>query len=97
MNFEQELIEFNGIGYPFEMLGLDAGKGAGYSMTYTIKGTYDDPSGKFSEVYGNVVLIDCGYVLPQVLDKLYEELDVLKPILTPDIYNELKNLLDYIN
>ena len=97
MNFEQELIEFNGIGYPFAMLGLDASKAAAYNVTYTIKGTYEEAAGKFSEVYGNVVLVDCGYVLPQFLEKLYAELDVLKPILTPDQYDELRKLLDYIN
>ena len=63
MNFDQELIEFNGVGYPFEMIGLDAGKGSGFNMTYKVKGTYEESGGKFSEVYGNVVLIDCDYVL----------------------------------
>ena len=72
------------------MLGLDVGKGTGWNITYKIKGTYEDADGKFSEAYGNVVLVDCNYVLNQIIDNLYEELDFLEPKLGPAIYKELK-------
>ena len=74
MNFEKELIVYNGIGFPFAMLGLDSDSGSGYNMTYTIKDTYEDADGKFSTIFGDVVFVDCNYFIDQVIDKLYEEL-----------------------
>ena len=72
MNFEHELIMFNGTGFPFELLGI--GEGSGWDLTYKIKGTYEEADGKFSEVYGNVVLIDCHYLLNTIIDEMYHEL-----------------------
>ena len=41
MNFEQEMVEFDGVGIPFAMLGLNSDPPeTGYNMTYTVKGTY---------------------------------------------------------
>ena len=49
MNFEQELIEYNGRGLPFAMLGLESSDERYVrNFTYTIKDTYDDANGKFS-------------------------------------------------
>ena len=48
MDFEREVVEFNGVGYPFDLLGLGSQNDTSYNMTYTIKGTYEDASGKFS-------------------------------------------------
>ena len=63
MDFESNLVEFNGISFPFEMLGLGADNNTGWNVTYTVKGTYEDSSGKFSQAYGNVILIDCDYIV----------------------------------
>ena len=61
VDFDLELIASNGLGIPFDMLGLNSDPV--YNATYTIKNTYETSSGKFSEAYGNVALIDCQYIL----------------------------------
>ena len=63
MNFEDNLIEYDELGFPFEAFGLNSGSDLGYNFTYKLKDTYDDADGKFSEVFGNVVIIDCNYFL----------------------------------
>ena len=75
MDFEQNLVDFKGTSFSFDMLGLGSENDTGYNMTYTIKGTYEDSSGKFSKVYGNVALIDCDYVVEQIMDEWYRELE----------------------
>ena len=72
MNFDLEAIQYKGYAYPFEMFGL-SGNYTGYNLTYTVAGTYDAPDGKFSQLYGNVALIDCGYFVEQIIDELYAE------------------------
>ena len=61
VDFDRGLIALNGLGIPFDMLGLNSDPI--YNATYTIKNTYETSSGKFSEAYGNVALIDCQYIL----------------------------------
>ena len=61
VDFNRELIASNGLGIPFDMLGLNSDPV--YNATYTIKNTYETSSGKFSEAYGNVALIDCQFIL----------------------------------
>ena len=79
------------------MLGLSSNNSSGYNMTFTIKGTYEAADGKFSTVYGNVALIDCDYILDQVIDELYKELEFYKPVISPLAYDELYELLNTIN
>ena len=93
VDFDQELIQFNDIGIPFEMLGLNAEK---YEVTYTIKGTYDEANGKFSEGYGNVALIDCHYVVDDFIDLQYKELDHIRGQISYFEYLELYGLLRYV-
>ena len=97
MDFEQELVDFNGQSFPFEMLGLGAGNETGWNMTYTVKGTYEDSSGKFSQVFGNVVLIDCDYIVEQIIDEMFRELDAAASTITWQVYYEIYALLNYIN
>ena len=68
------------------MLGLDAKSGSGYSLKYTIKGTYEKSDGKFMEAYGNVVLIDCHYLVDSLIDFLYKELAIYRPLISHEAY-----------
>ena len=69
MDFEQNLVDFNGVSFSFDMLGLDAGNDSSQSMIYTIKSTYEDSSGKFKQAYGNVALIDCDYIVEMFMNE----------------------------
>ena len=74
MNFEDEVVHFNGLAFPFETFGMDSeGDFSGYNLTYHVKGTYDTPSGKFNQIYGNVVLVDCDWIVFKIIDALYDE------------------------
>ena len=66
VNFEKKMVEFGKLGIPFSMLGLDAQE-PGYNATYTIKGTYEESDGKFSQAYGSVVLLDCDYIVDSII------------------------------
>ena len=61
VDFDKEFIVSNNLGIPFDALGLNAEPS--FNATYTIKNTYETSSGKFSEAYGNVALLDCDYML----------------------------------
>ena len=74
MNFEDEVVHYKGLAFPFESLGIGSQSGpSGFNLTYAVKGTYDTPSGKFSQIYGNVVLVDCDWVVPKIMRALYQE------------------------
>ena len=91
IDFDREFIVSNGLGIPFDLLGLNSEPT--YNATYTIKNTYEAASGKFSEAYGSVVLIDCDYVLEQIIDELYVDLDHYRSQISWVAYEELFGLL----
>ena len=95
IDFQRESIVSNGLAIPFDTLRLNAE--ATYNATYTIKNTYETSSGKFSEAYGSVVLLDCDYMLDQIIDEMYEDLDYLRPQISFLAYEELYGLLNTIN
>ena len=95
VDFDREMIASNGLGIPFDLLGLNSEPA--YNATYTIKNTYESASGKFSEAYGSVVLIDCDYILDQIIDELYADLDYYAPQMSYVAYMELYLLLNDIN
>ena len=95
IDFDREFIVSNGLGIPFDLLGLNSDPT--YNATYTIKNTYESASGKFSEAYGSVVLIDCDYILDQIIDELYADLDYYAPQMSYLAYMELYLLLNNIN
>ena len=66
-------------------------------MTYTIKGTYEDSSGKFSQIYGNVILIDCNYIVDQVIDEMFRDLEASSSSISWQLYYEIYGMLTYIN
>lgn len=39
---------------------------------YTLAGTYDKTNGKFSQVFGNVAIVDCAYFFYDLLDAATE-------------------------
>ena len=39
-----------------------------------MKDTYDKPNGKFGLVYGNVAMVDCHYLLDQILKELQKNI-----------------------
>jgi hypothetical protein len=100
MNFEQEYIQHKDMAYPFSVFGLGTNNTyAGYNLTFTVKSTYDTPDGKFSQIYGNVALIDCGYLVDEIIDELYVEAAEAKRTgnLTEEQYLEVFELLTAIN
>ena len=100
MNFEDEVVHYKGLAFPFESLGLSAeGDYSGFNLTYNVKGTYDTPSGKFSQIYGNVVLVDCDYIVGKIISALLTEAYYEKQLgnLTEVQYLEIKELLEDIS
>ena len=70
VDFDREIIKANNFGIPFDLFGLGDSSGSDYSLTFKIRETYSQPDGKFSEVYGNAILIDCHYILDRVIIEL---------------------------
>lgn len=98
MNYEQEYIRYNGLAFPFSLFGLQsdsANNYTGYNLTYYVKSTYDTPDGKFSQIYGNVALIDCAYLADQIIDELFVEADAYRKEgnITDEQYFEIYELL----
>ena len=96
VDFDREVIRAKNIGVPFDFLGLGESHGSGYDLTFQVKETYSNPDGKFSEVYGNAVLIDCRYILDRIVEEIYAEVEKIKPDLPPEAYNILIKILDDI-
>ena len=42
---------------------------------YTIVDTYDNSNGKFSQIWGNVAIVDCYWFLFNLLDAVEEQVD----------------------
>ena len=42
---------------------------------YTLVETYDDSNGKFSQIFGNVAIIDCYYFFFNILDAVEERVN----------------------
>lgn len=44
-------------------------------LVYTVAGTYDKSNGKFSQIFGNVAIIDCAYFFYNLLDAVQVEVN----------------------
>ena len=100
MNYDQEYIQYNGLAFPFSMFGLESANNyTDYNLTYFVKSTYDTPDGKFSQIYGNVALIDCAYLADQIIDELFVQADEYRKEgnITEEQYFEIFALLTEIN
>ena len=42
-------------------------------MVYELAATFDKSNGKFSAIYGNVVIVDCNYFFDRLLQTLKEK------------------------
>jgi len=41
-----------------------------FVFDYKISGTFDKSDGKFPSTYGNVMIIDCHYILDEIFDQM---------------------------
>ena len=47
-------------------------------ISYTVADTYEVPHGKFSSTYGSVALIDCHYLLDDMIETILTTLEDYK-------------------
>lgn len=52
------------------------------------------PEGKWSIAYGNVAIIDCNYMLDNVISTLIITIEEYKYIIGEEIYNEIMKRID---
>ena len=96
VDFEREMVQFQNLAIPWDMFGLGDTNGSNYNLTFRVKDTYASPDGKFSQIYGNAVLIDCHYVLNNVITELFLVLAAEQSKLSPEAYEYLLKALQHI-
>ena len=62
-DFEAKALVFDtGISISLAALGLGVEPTEILSLEFEIVDVFDDPSGKYNQVFGNTVFVDCAYI-----------------------------------
>ena len=58
-------------------------------VPYRVADTYVEPEGKFNSAYGSAAIIDCNYLLDNVIRTIKMNLEEYEYEIPPELYEEI--------